>query len=238
MSTAGGMSDRLRTDIGRNPGSRNGSPTQSIDQRAAPASASFCRHAWRRAAAAGPAATAYDTRRILAWTRPGEQPERGNSRVWQKYHSGVARGNFYGDFPEYGRILVEIPSIKTKARRPRWRRSQKAMSPGTECVGQFGWRDLNGGLPPFAPFGIDLRTTAASPDGGKAGPRRRASGRRTPDRRSDRRVRSRLRGKQGRCAGVGADARPARSADGPSGDTRRLDDQLVARGSFSPAPRR
>ena len=163
MSTAGGMSDRLRTDIGRNPGGRNGSPTQSIDQRAAPASASFCRHAWRRAAAAGPAATAYDTRRILAWTRPGEQPERGDSRVWQKYHSGVARGNFYGDFPEYGRILVKIPSIKTKARRPRWRRSQKAMSPGTECVGQFGWRDLNGGLPPFAPFGIDLRTTAASP---------------------------------------------------------------------------
>ena len=65
----------------------------------------------------------------------------------------------------------------------------------------------------------DLATSLAE-TAEKRRPRRRASGRRTPDRRSDRRVRSRLRGKQGRCAGVGADARPARSADGPSGDTR------------------
>ena len=65
----------------------------------------------------------------------------------------------------------------------------------------------------------DLATSLAE-TAEKRRPCRPGSGRRTPDRRFDRRMRSRLRDKQGRCAGVGADASPARSADGPSGDTR------------------
>ncbi len=54
--------------------------------------------------------------------------------VWQKCHSGVARRNSYGGFPEMWRILMEICSIKTRARRPKWRQAQEAMSRGTECV--------------------------------------------------------------------------------------------------------